>query len=84
MSIALEWLLYAKINGRIYVVKTWCLVKELYIPCGNLLAASGPLSFFCFLPTLVGTGGSYFLRLSLNGLNKFYSMLGLIIFLKSA
>merc|ERR1719461_2398165 len=27
---------------------------------GSLLAASGPFTFFLFLPTRVGTGGSYF------------------------
>lgn len=34
------------------------------VPCGSLLAVSGPFIFFFFLPTLVGTGGSYFFFLS--------------------
>lgn len=35
-----------------------------FLPSGSLLAASGPLVFFFFLPTLVGIGGSYFFFLS--------------------
>ena len=34
------------------------------LPKGSLLAASGPLVLFFFLPTLVGMGGSYFFFLS--------------------
>lgn len=37
-----------------------------FSPSGNLLAASGPLVFFFFFPTLVGIGGSYFFFLSFN------------------
>ena len=53
---------------------------ESYLPSGNLLAASGPLSFFCFLPTLVGTGGSYFLRLSFKWIKRKCNFSLLVIF----
>jgi hypothetical protein len=40
------------------------ITKAINIPSGSFVAASGPLVFFFFLPTLVGMGGSYFLFLS--------------------
>jgi len=40
------------------------LLKCSTVPCGSLLAVSGPFIFFFFLPTRVGIGGSYFLFFS--------------------
>ena len=36
-----------------------CSCIFMHLPCGSLLAVSGPLLLF-FLPTLIGMGGSYF------------------------
>ena len=61
----------------------WVKWQSSYLPCGSLFAESGPLLFFCLLPTLVGTGGSYFFLLSWKTTTKCSSLINLFTFIEN-